>query len=320
MQLNPSVPYQGSSFVSDMLVWFARAEGQKTVVIVHPKFSEASRFAGYFIPIGYASELAVTCRKGFLLAAETPDVELVVVDSFVHDQSVSEFVRVLRKDNRTYNIPVAIYSGEPQRKPKIYQANQNAIELQLMQQTDRIQPNASFVTSLSQTYTRPDNDAATQLIEADLMRKTSTIIVPTEIRIDQAKKSLKWIKQTIIDAQIKQKIYHYENINELVLRAIHSTTHITEGLEIATEIKSATMQLAIFNTAADATLPITIRQQAANFFETSIKKHGILIRGKQILTLYDRYNSSEFETKDSQDLLSKIIDIIEEKAIKQNPK
>jgi hypothetical protein len=320
MKLNPTIPYQGSSLVADALVWFARAEGQKTVVVVHPKLSEASRFAGYFIPLGYASELAATCRKGFMLAADSPDVEIVVVDSICQDSAVSEFVQLLRKDNRTHNIPIAIYSGELQKKPKVFQNNLNTTELQLMQQADRFQPNSSFVTSLSQTYPRPTNDAATQFIEADLLRKTSTIIVPPEIRLEQAKKALKWIKQTIIIAQSRRKIYHYENPDELVLRAIHSSKHVIEGLEIATEIKSATMQLAIFDTAADPTLPISIRQQAAQFFETNIKKFGILLRGKQIHKLYDKYNATEFDSKESQELLNRIIDLIEEKAIKQKSK
>jgi hypothetical protein len=320
MKLNPKTPYQGSSRVTDALVWFARADGQKTVVVVHPKLAEASRFAGYFVPLGYDNELASTCKKGLMLAAESPDVELVVVDSTFRDLAVSEFVSILRKDNRTHNIPVAIYRGEPQKKPKVFQDNTNIIELQLMQKTDQLQPNAPFVTSLSQTYPRPTNDTTTKMIEADLLRKTSTTVVPIEVRIEQAKKSLNWIKQTITTPPNTRKIYHYENADELVLRAINSANHTIEGLEIATEIKSATMQLAIFNTAANATLPITIRQKAAQLFEISIKKHGIMLRGKQILTLYDRYNASEFETEESQNLLSKIIDIIEEKATTQKPR
>ncbi|MDR1485112.1 MAG: hypothetical protein LBT09_09855 [Planctomycetaceae bacterium] len=320
MQLNPSVPYQGSSLVTDALVWFARSEGQKTVVVVHPKLSEASRFYGHFIPLGYAGELAVTCRKGFMLAAESPDVELVVVDSIFPESTVSEFVQTLRSDNRTHDIPVAIYKAEPQRKPKVLQNIPNAIELKLMQQTDRNQPDSSFVTSLSLSYPRSADDAAARFVEADLLQKTSTIIVPAEIRLEQAKKSLNWIKQTIANTKTGQKVYHYENADELILRAIQNSKHVIEGLAIATEIKSATMQLAIFNTAADATLPITIRQQAAQFFETSIKTHGVMPRGKQIQSLYDRYNASEFEPKESQDLLNRMIDIIEEKALKQKSK
>ncbi|MDR1053764.1 MAG: hypothetical protein LBL39_06275, partial [Planctomycetaceae bacterium] len=317
MKLNPTAAYQGSSLVAETLVWFARAEGQKIVVVIHPKLAEASRFAGYFIPLGYSNELATTCRKGFLLAAESPDVELVVVDLVNQNQAVSEFVQLLRKDNRTHDIPVAIYKGEPQKKTKTFQGNPNTLESQSMQMIDRLMPNSPFVTSLSQTYPRPVNDEATQFIEADLLQKTGAVRVPAEIRLEQAEKSINWIKQTITAAQTGQKIYKYENLDDIVLRAIGSCKHIIAGLEIATEIKSANMQSAIYNTAADATLPLTTRQHAAKLFEESIKKHGILLHGKQVQHLYDRYNASESETKESQELLSRIIDVVEEKAKKR---
>ncbi|MDR2171120.1 MAG: hypothetical protein LBP59_13330 [Planctomycetaceae bacterium] len=316
MKLNPSSPFQGSSHVVDTLVWFAKAEGQKKVVVTHPKLSEASRFLGQLIPLGYSGELATTCRKGFIFATESPDVELIVVDSIFNINDVSEFVRLLRKDNRTYNIPVAIYSGGLQRKPKNFQGNPNTMELNSMQEADRLTPYSPFKTSLSQTYPRPANDEAAKFVEADLMRKTGAQVVPSSIRIEQAKKALYWIKQTISATKNGRKIYHYENLDEIVLRAMHGGVHVVEGLEIAVEIKSPNLQLAVYNVAADATLPIEIRKKAAQSFETSIKKHGILLRGKQIQFLYDRYNQTEHEPKESQDLLNQILDIIEEKASK----
>ncbi|MDR1480258.1 MAG: hypothetical protein LBJ00_15080 [Planctomycetaceae bacterium] len=316
MQLNPNSAYQGSSLVAETLVWFARAEGRKIVVVIHPNLSEASRLAGYFIPLGYANELAANCRRGFMLAAESPDVELVVIDLANQDQAASAFAQILRKDNRTHDIPVAIYKGKPQKKTKTFQGNPNTLELQSMQMIDRLTPNASFVNSFSQIYPQPANDEITRFIEADLMRKTGAIHVPAEIRVEQAKKAVNWIKQTITSEQTGQKIYKYENLEEIVSRAVNNCNNIISGLEIAAELKSANMQSAIYNSAADATLPLTTRQKAAQLFEKSIKKHGILLRGKQVQYLYDRYNASEFETKESQDLLSRIIDVVEENAKK----
>ncbi|MDR2762998.1 MAG: hypothetical protein LBB88_10375 [Planctomycetaceae bacterium] len=320
MKLNPTSSYQGSSLVTDAIVWFSRADGEKKIVVVHPQLSEASRFAGFFVPLGYSAELASTCRKGFILATESPDVELVIVDAAHNFQEVSEFVRLLRKDNRTYNIPVAIFNEEPRRNPKIFQGNPNTMELKSMQQADRLSLFAPFSSSLSQSYSRPTSDATAQFIEADLLQKTGTIFVPSEIRVEQSRIALKWIKQTIIAAKDGRKIYHYENLENLVSRAVHSSQNAVEGLEIAAEIRSATMQSTIYNIAADATLPIEIRQKAAKLFETSIEKHGILLRGKQIQYLYDRYNASESEIKESQDLLSRIIDVVEDNASRKRNK
>jgi hypothetical protein len=314
MQLNPQLAYQGSSIVTDTLIWFSRAEGRKSIVLLHPKLSEGTRLAGYFIPLGYSSEIATTFRKGFILAAESPDVEFIAVDSDYNSREVAELVRLLRKDNRTYNIPVAVFRSEPQKKPKTFAGNPSVMEFQLMQKADRLALSAPFSNSLSLFYPRPASDETAQFIESDLLKKTSTVIVPAVIRSEQAKKSLSWIKRSIIAADSGQKIYHYENLEEFVSRVVHGFQHIVEGLEIAAEIRSANMQLIIYDIAADSSLPISIRQQAAQFFESSIKKHGILLRGKQVQNLYDRYNASETESKESQNLLSRILDIVEEKA------
>ncbi|MDR1923373.1 MAG: hypothetical protein LBQ66_03270, partial [Planctomycetaceae bacterium] len=318
MGFSPAVHYQGSSRVVDALVWFSRGEGQRRVVVAHPKRAEASRLSGYFISLGYGVELALTGREAFMLAADSPDVELVVIDEICRSPAVFEFAQMMRRDCRTHNIPIAILGGVPQKTPRIVPNEPNITTLDFMQRVDRLRAAEPLRNSISQTYPRPTDDYGAEWIEADLLHKTSTTPVPQEIRLEQASKSLKWIKKILADAEAGRKIYQVENAQELVMRGIQSNQHLNDAISIAAEIKSSNIQAAIYDVVADGTLPFEARQNAADAFGESVKKHGILLRGKQVLHIYNRYNASESEPKESQELLNRIIDIIEEKVNKKN--
>jgi hypothetical protein len=98
-----------------------------------------------------------------------------------------------------------------------------------------------------------------------------------------------------------------------VLDALHSERRVKEGLDLAAVVKSPVVQSAIYDAAANNTYPMEIREYAGEAFERSVKTFGILLRGNQIQRLYDRYNQSEFEPKESQELLSRLIDAVEQK-------
>jgi len=65
--------------------------------------------------------------------------------------------------------------------------------------------------------------------------------------------------------------------------------------------------------AANVIYPMELREQAGKTFEESVARFGVLLRGAQIQRLYDRYNQSEHEPKESQELLSRLIDVVKEK-------
>jgi hypothetical protein len=309
MTLQPETPYAGSSFVTETLVWFAHANGQRVLISAHPGLANAAQTAGFFTGCGYQSSLAQTCRETMQLAANTPDTELVVVDLLTSEPSVSEFVQNMRNDPRTANIPIAILTNNEitlQSAPN----SQNKTE---MQHIDQLQPNAPFNLALAQTYPRIVNENGAQWLNNDLFTKTGVQHVPPNLRIQQAQKSLQWIKIIIENAQNGRKIYHFDDLEHTVINALRSDVRVEQGLELAATIKSNPLQVEIYETAANALHPIEIRQKAANAFKKSVQTFGVLLRGKQVQRLYDRYNASEFEPKETQELLGSIIDFVEEK-------
>jgi hypothetical protein len=309
MNLQPAAPYSGSGFVAETLVWFSRSDGQRILISAHPKLANAAKTAGFFISSGYRGELAQTCRTAMQCAAETPDTELIVVDRITSEPSVAELVQEIRNDPRTADIPVAVLSDNE----IILESSPNFQNRPEMQKIDQLHPNAPFTVSLSQTYPYVVNEDAAKWVHNDLFTKTGIEHVPPAIRLEQARKSLGWIKTILEKNQNGRKIYHFEDLEDTVLRALRSGGRIEEGLELAAVVKSNAMQAAIGETAANALFPIELRQKAANAFKKSIDNFGILLRGQQVQRLYDRYNAGESEPKESQKLLESLIDLVEEK-------
>jgi hypothetical protein len=309
MTIQPEVPYFGSSFVAETLVWFSRADGRRILVAAHPKQTDAAKTAGFFIGCGYQGELAQTCRNAMQLAAETPDTELVTVDLLTSEPPVSEFAQEMRNDPRTADIPIAILADNQ----TILESAPNFQIRPEMQKIDQLQPKAPFSVALSQTYPRIVSEDGAKWVNGDLFEKTGIQPVPPAIRIQQAQKSLQWIKIIVENAQKGRKIYHFEGLERAATNALRSDVRAEEGLELAAAIKSNAMQAEICETAANSLLPLELRQKAANAFKKSVQTFGVLLRGQQVQRLYDRYNAGEFEPKETQEILGNLIDLVEQK-------
>jgi CheY-like chemotaxis protein len=314
MSLEPKEPFAGSSLVADSLVWFAKSEGEKVVVSGHPQKASALQTANLFLGLGYKSEVATTCRELFQLAAASPDVEVVVVDVRCSQPPVGEFVQAMRQDARTANIPIAILSDDVSPgdvSPPLLRVRRNE-----MTQSDRRSPDNPFCTSLSLTYPRPADEKSAQWVLDDLLNKTADGRRQTaEERLEEAKQALGWLREIkLAELSGGQKIYHFDDFDSVVLEALRSEVRVQEGLQLAAVVKSVAVQSALYEMAANAVYPMELRNQAGEAFEENIDRFGILLRGQQVQRLYDRYNQSELEPKESQELLSRLIDVVEAKA------
>ncbi len=320
MALNPTKPFPGSSYVVEALMWFARADGKRILVSAHPKQAEAAQTAGYFIALsdenskpstelGYRGELAGNGKEAMRKAAESPDVEMLVIDLLCQNPPVSALVQEMRHDPRTSDIPIAVLTD----KEKPLENAPNGQSLPTMEHFDRMSPDNPFSVSLSKLYPRVVSPEAAAWVDKDLRQKTGFVPVPAALRLEQAKKSLMWLREIIRKQESGVKIYHVEDLGQLVSDALHSDARLPEGLELAAVVKSAGAQAAIYEMVASNIFPMELRHKAGEAFEQSVAKFGVLLRGEQVQRLYDRYNDSETEAKDVQDLLSRMIDVVEKK-------
>jgi CheY-like chemotaxis protein len=260
--------------------------------------------------LGYTTDVAVSCRELFARAAASPDVEVIVVDARMPQPPVGEFVQAMRQDARTCEIPIAILtSSERDLNPNVTAQRRNT-----MTRFDRRSPDSPFRSSLSLNYPRVASAESAQWVVEDLLDKTEANPVSPSVRLEQAKQALVWLRETKeAELQSGVKIYHFDDFDSVVLSAMRSEGRYKEGLELAAVVKSPVVQLALYDWAANGLYPIKLRELAGQAFEQSVESFGVLLRGQQVQAMYDRYNRSEFEEKESQELLSRLIDVVKAK-------
>jgi CheY-like chemotaxis protein len=319
MNINSAKPFAGSSLVAETLVWFSKSEGQSVMLSGHPQMATANQTASLFLGLGYQTDVATTCRELFERAAASPDVEVVFVDARTSQPPVGEFVQRMQQDARTAEIPIAILGETADRRGDGRRQTADGSK-------------GATALLMSAVYPRLASEESARWVRDDLLEKTRSTHHPlfgekglcnwesarawarfSTTRLERAKQALGWlrkIKET--ERETGQKIYHFDDFDSVVLDALHSERRVKEGLDLAAVVKSPVLQSAIYDLAAQAIYPMEIRDYAGDAFIKSVQTFGILLRGEQIQRLYDRYNRSESESKESQELLGRILDAVEQ--------
>ncbi len=145
--------------------------------------------------------------------------------------------------------------------------------------------------------------------------------IPSAPKFACDRQALTWIREICERQQPNEavKIFYFEDLDDVVLRALRSEARVLQGLELATVLKSARSQQALFFVASTDTYSLDLRTKAADAFEKSVQTFGVLLRGLEVQQIYDRYNASAEELAETQKLLSRLIDIVEDKVLQQKP-
>jgi hypothetical protein len=111
VNLVPTAPFPGSSRVVPTLARFAINQSSPRAVVIDGNPNRGSQLAGFLINLGYDSELELTGSRGFAAAAESADVELILIsyDLFQTGWGLHDTLANLRADSRTAAIPIFIY-------------------------------------------------------------------------------------------------------------------------------------------------------------------------------------------------------------------
>lgn len=314
MKWKPMKPYPGAARVAEALLWFARSEGIDRVVTAAPKQSDAMALAGHLIPLGYAGETATTGGDAMRRAAETPDVLLMLIDVRCRRPEVETLVQSMRSDSRTHDIPIAVLSGSTGR-PMRFDAAAVAVPIDLQTAAERKSPENPFAHSIALNYPTPQNPADARRLCEDLFWKTAVRPPAPDVRLVQGRKSLLWIRDLLLQSLEPDapKLYVFEEPGSTAARAMNSPTLFFQGVELAAAVKSAAMQQMLTEWVGRENLDIETRKLIASRFAESVERFGVLLRGQQVQSLYDRYNASETESKESQEVLSSLLDAVENK-------
>ena len=111
VELAPTQPFPGSSRVVPALARFAASQRSPRAVVIDGNPNRGGQLAGLLKALGYETVLETSGDQGFRAAADSVDVELVVVS---HAQAhgawnLIDILTNLKSDARTANLPVYIY-------------------------------------------------------------------------------------------------------------------------------------------------------------------------------------------------------------------
>ncbi|MGO9599766.1 MAG: HEAT repeat domain-containing protein [Isosphaeraceae bacterium] len=119
----PARPFPGSNRVVPTLARFVTAQQAPWAVVIDGNPNRGSQLSGALRGLGYETVLETEGDLGFLAAAETADVELVMV-SLAQDRGAWSLIDVLtnlKNDGRTASLPVYVYGplGQEIRHPNL---------------------------------------------------------------------------------------------------------------------------------------------------------------------------------------------------------
>ncbi|HMB04454.1 MAG TPA: HEAT repeat domain-containing protein [Isosphaeraceae bacterium] len=108
--LDPRKPFPGSSQVVPVLARFVTNQPAPRAVVIDGNANRGGQLAGFLKALGYDPMLAPTGDDGFRMAAESADVELIVIDCHLiqGDWRLVDTVSNLRADARTAGIPLYV--------------------------------------------------------------------------------------------------------------------------------------------------------------------------------------------------------------------
>jgi hypothetical protein len=352
IKLAPDRPYPGSSVVTQSLVYFTRATGKKRAVVVAPWLGDATTLANLLTPLGYTPETATMGRQAMQLAIDSADTELMMLDVRTPSSNVEFLVQDMRADNRTHDVPIAIMANgwvvsraeraaygdnrlnppetgtpitrnsvgklqlSPNNKEKAVGYNEKnrfvigddefIVERDMMARAER----AAFGSKMAYAFPRPYDESSAKFVIENLLRQSGVEYVPPHLRLAEAKRSIQWV----IALYQKPSLYRFENIEQVAWDTLWLPELTEETLPLVELIPTANAQRWLTHIVSTAAFPIATREAALKAFENNARYHGVLIRGQQILDLYDMYNASGTEPIASQQARSDLLDVVEKYA------
>ena len=285
---NPSKPYPGSSRIPPGLEWFASASGERVVVVAAPRLATASQIGQSFAPLGYRIIPATTGREALLAAQQDADVEFVFATSEISSPNISILAQALRSDVRTSDVPLLVgteTSSAATAANVLAGREQNVVILPVPRESD----GASWaIQKLTDS--------------ADIMP------VDPQARMRWAQATSRALLQLLTT---RPSIYEFDGVNEFIRKLLSTPALFDQGLEFAAAIKTPYAQKALVELAGDTRFGIDVRSRAVAAFERQLAENGSLLRGPDVVAMYDRYNASENEDVQTQQVLSRLLDVYE---------
>lgn len=289
MKLKPTVPFAGSSYLTDALADMAAASGQRKAAIAFPTLQTLQELAGMTNSLGLKTVTATNGRELFAAATESPDIELILVSARTSRPSAVELVQQLREDPRTADVPICVLAELDERR---------YAELS-MAPFERV-----FVAN------RPPNVDEMKRIVAQAAVLAGDRFVPVKLRQQEGV----WAVEALAAlASLPPEVVNVRRYEPAIERALFSPASSARAAASLAQFGTPSSQRSLIDMASIGSQPLDVRKAAGAAFRTSVRKFGLRLSPAEILAQYDRYNQSANLDRDTQQLLGALLDVIETK-------
>lgn len=287
VRMQPVSAYAGASYIPEALAFLAASSGARRVLIGGPSFEESRRLGGELAKWGYEAHPVTTGRELVRQALQSPDYEMVLVDSTLSYPTVDFVLQSLRRDGRTALLPVGVLA--------------RAGELERARHLVRNDPRA-------EAFSRPHDE---QAIRWQLQRLAGRApdLLPAAERRRQAAVALDWLGQ--LSAGRSYGLYDLRRTQDSLLAALAVPELSVQAAAVLGNLGAAEAQQALVEAASRATTPPATRRAALDALRSSIERYGVLLTTAQIRLQYDRYNQTAKDDTANRAMLGLILDCIE---------
>jgi len=289
MMIDRKTPYAGSAEMLSQLVYFAGASGERVAVVADANRLHLPTLAGLFGDLGFRVEASPGGRPLFLASQALVDVELIVMTRTIDPPPVMETIQILRKDRRTGNLPIGLIVAEG-----------NVNEYQLRTDAD----------PLTHVLIAPQDRQALTFYIREMYLSQGRQLVPAEERVENAATALGQLAQ-LAENHAEYSFYNLLKAESVAIHQIGFSALTEKAARVLSHLPTPLAQVALMDHASNHSVSIEYRQAVAKYFEDSVKRHGVLLTKEQILAQYNRYNQSENLGAETQQVLGKVLDIIE---------
>ncbi len=295
LRLDPQTPFAGAADLIDVLVFAAAAEGQRQVLIAHPRQDEAELLAGFLQDFGFVPIIVGQGKEAIRLARARPDIELLLVSDSLSHPPANELVQQLAFDHFSAETPMC-----------------------LMARAERLMNAEDIAQGFTrlQAYPLPHDETTLLHLIQDLLPLQATYAASVDQRQAMARRAFAWLEKLARDRD-RYRFYELLPAETTFVQAMQTPFLSVSASQVLGYLGTPAAQTALVDYTNQSQWPLAHRQAAAAAFREATRRRGILLTHAQIRQQYERYNARLATDQQAAGVLSLILDTIEQTT--QNP-
>ena len=292
-KIDPKQTFPGSSYFAKFMTYLSQSAAAGTGIVAHRNPGAAHRLASFVGQSGLQSRVSFSPESLISELNANPDAELVIITDSFSNPHYQELVQQVRKNWLTKKLPVGLFvrNDEHRRQAQLlFRDDPLTLVFPITSDPKLIYDQVQQLKSLQQPWqlTNPQRDRQNEV-------------------------AIEWLALATNESE-KYSFYHLAGFRDQLARLLGTTDNWELKSDIVGNIGTPTAQRELVNLASQNGLPIADRQLVATAFNRSVQKNGLLLTTSEILEQYQRYNASESQSVESQNILSSILNAIEAKS------